>query len=67
MLQPWSRPKVKVFFMKPDRSDLRFLSNLYKENKLKAVIDSTYSFEQVPQAFEKSMSGRAAGKIVVEM
>ncbi len=67
VLQFWRKPKVKVFLMKPDKSDLSYLSRLYQEGKLRPVIDSTFSFDQLPQAFEKGMTGRTSGKIVVRV
>lgn len=64
-LQFWRRPRPKMFFMKPSQSDLNLLSGLFSEGKLKPVIDSVYSFDQLPEAFKKSISGRAVGKVVV--
>ncbi|KAL0932137.1 zinc-binding oxidoreductase [Colletotrichum truncatum] len=37
------------------------------EGKARAVIDSTFSFEDVPAAFEKLREGRAKGKIIVHV
>jgi len=34
---------------------------------LKAIIDSTFSLDQVGAAFKRSMTGRAQGKIIITM
>ncbi|PWN87283.1 putative zinc-type alcohol dehydrogenase-like protein C16A3.02c [Acaromyces ingoldii] len=38
-----------------------------KEGKVKAIIDSTYTFDQVPTALTKLKLGRARGKIVIRV
>lgn len=38
-----------------------------QEGKVKAVIDKKFAFEQVPQAFVRLKTGRAKGKIVVDV
>jgi D-arabinose 1-dehydrogenase-like Zn-dependent alcohol dehydrogenase len=38
-----------------------------KEGKVKPIIDQKFSFEQAPKAFEKLKSGRAKGKIVIDV
>ncbi|KAI0343538.1 NAD-P-binding protein [Trametopsis cervina] len=40
---------------------------LVNKGVIKPVIDSVYEFEEVPQAYERSLSQRAAGKIVVKV
>jgi NADPH:quinone reductase-like Zn-dependent oxidoreductase len=37
------------------------------EGKLRAVVDSTFVFEDAPKAYEKLKTGRAKGKIVVHV
>lgn len=67
LLQFWRKPRTRVFLMKPSQLDLNYLSRLYQQGKLRPVIDSTFSFDQLPDAFRRSMSGRASGKIVVRV
>ncbi|TDZ41125.1 Zinc-type alcohol dehydrogenase-like protein [Colletotrichum trifolii] len=38
-----------------------------KNKKAKAVIDSTFAFEDVPAAFQKLREGRARGKIIIHV
>lgn len=37
------------------------------QGKLKAVIESTYEYTDVPKAFEHLKTGRAKGKIIVHV
>ena len=66
-IQLWKKPKVRVFLMQASQPDLNYLSQLYREGKLRPVIDSTFSFDQLPGAFARAMTGRTSGKIVVRM
>lgn len=60
--------KFSGFFTAPSRrEDLEQIGNWMREGKIKAVIDSTYSFENAVEAFERSKTGRAKGKILVDL
>jgi NADPH:quinone reductase-like Zn-dependent oxidoreductase len=59
--------KFSGFWPSPKLEDLEELLTLLKQGKLKPVIDSTWSFEDVPKAFEKLKTGRAKGKIIVKV
>jgi len=50
---------------KPD--DLAQVAEWIKEGKVKATIDSKFPFEQAPEAFTRLKTGRARGKIVIEV
>lgn len=62
----FSKKQLVPLIMKPKAENLEFLVNLVKEKKLKTVVDSTYPLSKGEDAWEKIMSGRATGKIVVE-
>jgi NADPH:quinone reductase-like Zn-dependent oxidoreductase len=47
--------------------DLNYLIELFKENKLKPVIDKCFSLEKTPEAFRYFGEGRFKGKIVVTL
>ncbi|KAH7062475.1 hypothetical protein B0J12DRAFT_763748 [Macrophomina phaseolina] len=46
---------------------LRRLGEWMSEGKVRAVVEETFEFEDVPKAFEKLEKGRARGKIVVHV
>jgi len=62
----FSKQKLVPMFAAPDRKGLEFVVNLVKEGKLKTVIDSKYPLSKAEDAWARSISGRATGKIVVE-
>ena len=35
--------------------------------KVKPLVDSVFAFEDVPKAYERLMTGRATGKVVVKV
>jgi len=37
------------------------------EGKIKSVIDSKYKFEDLKQAYERAKTGRAKGKIIINV
>jgi NADPH:quinone reductase-like Zn-dependent oxidoreductase len=59
--------KQEGFLAQPAPADLEQLGAWMKEGKVKAVIDQKFPFEDAPKAFEKLKTGRAKGKIVVEI
>ncbi|KAJ9662222.1 hypothetical protein H2201_006152 [Coniosporium apollinis] len=59
--------KFAGFFPKPKYEDLEQIGMWMKEAKVRAIIDQKFSFEQAPKAFEKLKTGRAKGKIVVDV
>jgi NADPH:quinone reductase-like Zn-dependent oxidoreductase len=67
ILTVFSKQKLSTIIMSLGTEDLRFLLELVKEGKLKTVVDSRHPFEKAADAWEKSLSGHATGKIIVEM
>ncbi|KAM3335912.1 hypothetical protein ACQJBY_030075 [Aegilops geniculata] len=63
----FSKKKLSIMIASMEKEDLRFLLDLMNEGKLKTVIDSRHPFEKATDAWEKSMSGHATGKVIVEM
>jgi NADPH:quinone reductase-like Zn-dependent oxidoreductase len=55
------------FWPEPKLEDLGQIAAWMKEGKLKAVIDEKFPFEEAPNAFTKLKTGRAKGKIVVNV
>jgi len=58
---------VVGFWPKQKSEDLQQIGEWMKTGKVKAVIDQKFLFEEAPQAFEKLKTGRARGKIVVDV
>jgi NADPH:quinone reductase-like Zn-dependent oxidoreductase len=46
---------------------LNELTALFEQGKLKTVIDSEFAFEDIDEAYRRSMSGRARGKIAIRI
>ncbi|XBI55584.1 hypothetical protein VPH35_037370 [Triticum aestivum] len=63
----FSNKKLSIVIESMGKEDLRFLLELVKEGKLKTVVDSRHPFEKAADAWEKSMSGHATGKVIVVM
>lgn len=59
--------KMTGFWPQSNMEDLQQIGEWIKEGKVKPVIDGRYSFEQAPQAIERLKTGRARGKIVVDV
>ncbi len=59
--------RYDYLFMKENGAQLAEIAELIEVGKIKAVIDSTYPLDQVQQAFERSMTGRSQGKIIISI
>lgn len=62
---PFRGIKVSAVLLKPNAADLRSLDALHEAGKLRVLIDSVHPLAELPKAWERSMSGRAVGKVVV--
>jgi NADPH:quinone reductase-like Zn-dependent oxidoreductase len=67
LLNPFSGKKVRSVMLKSNATDLAILDGLYASGKLKAVIDSRFPLQDLALAWERSMSGRSVGKVVVDV
>lgn len=61
-----TKKRVLPVMMKTNAADLAVLDSWYAAGKLRVVIDSTFPLTKLADAWERSRSGRAAGKVVVE-
>lgn len=66
-LNPLRRRKVSAVMMQPKAADLAVLNELAEEGKLRVHVDSRFPLEQLGEAWARSRTGRAVGKIVVEV
>jgi NADPH:quinone reductase-like Zn-dependent oxidoreductase len=60
------KKKVLPVLLKGNAADLGVLDALAEKGKLEVVVDSRFPAEQLGAAWERSRTGRAAGKIIVE-
>jgi chloroplastic oxoene reductase len=67
LLNPLRARKVHAVLLKSNAADLRTLDMLVEAGKLRVVVDSRFPLAELEQAWERSIEGRAAGKIVVEV
>ncbi|KAK0192865.1 hypothetical protein F5146DRAFT_1102619 [Armillaria mellea] len=57
----------KTVGLTPDTSELEAIRQLLEEGKIKPVVDSVYEFKDVLSAYERIMTSRAKGKVVVKV
>lgn len=62
----FSKKQLTPLLLTPKGENLEFLVKLVKEGKLKTVIDSKHPLSKAEDAWAKSISGHATGKIIVE-
>jgi NADPH:quinone reductase-like Zn-dependent oxidoreductase len=55
------------FFASANTNDMRQIGLWIQQRKIKTVIDSRFPFEKAPEAIAKLKTGRAKGKIVVDV
>jgi NADPH:quinone reductase-like Zn-dependent oxidoreductase len=65
LLNPLTPKKVAPVMLHANAADLAVLDGLWAAGKLRVVIDSTHPLEALAEAWKRSLSGRAAGKIIV--
>lgn len=58
---------LKYGFFMPAQQGIELLTHLVKKNQLLPLIDSTFTFEELPRAFEKVKSGHLRGKVVITL
>ncbi|OAY32908.2 chloroplast envelope quinone oxidoreductase homolog [Manihot esculenta] len=61
-----SKKQLIPLFLSPKAENLDYLLKLVQERKLKVVIDSQHPLSKAEDAWARSISGRATGKIIVE-
>ena len=67
MLNPITGRRVRGFLLKSSAGDLAVLDRLVEAGKLRVVVDSRYPLEELRRAWERSMTGRVVGKIVIDV
>ncbi|MGX8010206.1 NADP-dependent oxidoreductase [Mesorhizobium sp. ORM8.1] len=59
--------RYRYFFMHPSGSDLALLADLIAQAKLRVIVDRSYAFSEIAEAFKYLESGHAKGKVVVTL
>jgi alcohol dehydrogenase len=62
-----AKASYRYLFMHPSGDGLRYLAKLVDAGRLQPVVDSTYPFARIGEAFAALEQGRAKGKIVVTL
>jgi NADPH:quinone reductase-like Zn-dependent oxidoreductase len=66
-LNPFTSKKVKPVLLRSRAADLRILDQLVEAKKLRIVVDSRYPLADLAAAWQRSITGRAAGKIIIDV
>lgn len=66
ILKLFSNKSVAMVMLKGNK-DLDYIHQLYKDNKLKCVIDGPYTFDKIPWAIQRFGEGLHTGKIVISI
>lgn len=70
MLPSWlggAKHKWKPLAVENKHDDLAQIAQWMAEGKVKTVVDSVFSFEEVPKAFSRHKKGTTAGKILIDV
>lgn len=66
-LNPLASRKVRAVMLQSRAADLRLLDGLVEAGKLRVVVDSRFPLADLAKAWERSLRGRAVGKIIVDV
>lgn len=58
--------RYTFYFVQPSGEHLKIIAKLVEEGKIKPVIDRTFPFEKIPDAFAYFQEGHAKGKVVIQ-
>jgi len=59
--------RYSLFFTKNSLDDIKALQELVSSGAVRPVVDSVYQFDDVHKAYDRIISGRATGKVVVKV
>ncbi|KAH9915045.1 NAD-P-binding protein [Epithele typhae] len=62
-----TKRKWKLVNVDPIKKDLEAFAKLCEEGKVKPLVDSVFAFEDALKAYERVMTGRATGKVVIKV
>ena len=64
---PGKRKTSHLVLVKPEPANLTAMASMILSGTLRSVIDSRYSLEDIEQAFDRSQTWRARGKIIIDI
>ena len=67
VISPFISQKMSMMMAQGNKDDLTSLADLMQSGKVKPVIDRTYKLNEVPQAIAYVETGRARGKVVINL
>lgn len=59
--------KMGNLLVNPNQADLTFVRDLAAEEKVKPIIDRSFTLDELPEAIRYVEAGRAQGKVVIEV
>lgn len=59
--------RYRMVLVKHDEEDLKGIQKLLADGSLKPIVDSTFAFEDVIKAYDRILTTRATGKVVVKL
>lgn len=62
-----AQARYQFFLMRPDGAQLEVIGNMVDAGKLRPVIDRTYPLEKVHEAMSYLATGRARGKVLIQI
>ncbi len=65
LMAVFNKKKLGLMGYRPSRADLDLLASFCVEEKLRSIIDRSYSLENAPEAFEYFATGKVLGKVVI--
>lgn len=67
VLNPLAKKRVVPVLLKSRAADLALLDRWFEAGRLRVVIDSRFPLAKLGEAWARSITGRAAGKIVIDV
>jgi len=67
ILAPFVSQNIKNYTAKHKNEDLKFLTELIEQGKIKPVVTKTYGLEETPQAISDVERGHTQGKVVIQI
>jgi NADPH:quinone reductase-like Zn-dependent oxidoreductase len=62
-----SKQKTISFFVKSDGANLEALSKMIEDNQVRAYVDHSYPWQELPEAHRRVETGRVTGKVAIRV